>query len=269
MIAALTSSPAYAAAAAALYRELAAQRLNRFLQAHLTLAAAAGLLPLLTAGDVAAAAPWWMLQAVLYGLSLSAILLGLSSAHGEADELTLLFAQPVPRWAWLLGKAAALSTVLLPAALVLILPAALMRGMTMPLAAVMAAAAGTSLAMALLGLAIGCWIRDGVRGLLAALFAWFLLLFGIDLIAFSLIATPLARIAPEVFVVPMMLNPLDAMRIGFLFGIEQAAPAGLDEGGLSAWWIANSTMWLALILMAWVGGGFAAGVLGLRRAADA
>ena len=53
-----------------------------------------------------AAAPLWVLQAVLYCLSLSSLLLGLSSAHAEAEEFPLLFAQPAPRWAWLLGKAA-------------------------------------------------------------------------------------------------------------------------------------------------------------------
>lgn len=256
------------AMAAACRRELAAQRLNRFLQAHLALAAVSGLLPMLSTSGVAGAAPWWMLQSVLYGLSLSALLLGLSSAHGERDEFALLFAQPVPRWAWLLGKVGALVVVVLPAAFLLILPAALLRGLSGPLTAVMAAAAGASLVMAILGLAIGCWVRDGVRGLLAALGIWFFLLFGIDLFALALAATPIARAWPDLFVVPMMLNPLDALRVGFLFAIENAAPAGLDEGGLSAWWMTHSALWLGVILVVWMVGGFATGVLGLRRTID-
>src|SRR5690349_15983738 len=84
---------------AACLRELAANRVNRFLHVHLALAASAGLLPLFTPDDVANAAPLWVLHAVLYCLSLSALLLGLSSAHGEADEFALLFTQPAPRWA--------------------------------------------------------------------------------------------------------------------------------------------------------------------------
>jgi hypothetical protein len=108
---------ARAAVAAASRRELAANRVNRFLHVHLALAAAAGLLPLFTPGHAAAAAPMWVLHGVLYCLSLSALLLGLSSAHGEADEFPLLFAQPAPRWAWLLGKAVALTLVLGGAAL--------------------------------------------------------------------------------------------------------------------------------------------------------
>ena len=76
----------------------------------------------------ARAAPLWVLHAVLYCLSLSALLLGLSSAHAEADEFPLLFAQPAPRWAWLLGKSAAIALVLTAASLLLVLPAALLGG---------------------------------------------------------------------------------------------------------------------------------------------
>src|SRR6476469_6419868 len=114
--------PVRAAVAAACQRELAANRVNRFLHVHLALAASAGLLPLFTPDDIASAAPLWVLHAVLYCLSLSALLLGLSSAHGEADEFPLLFAQPAPRWAWLLGKSAAIALLLTAAALLLVLP---------------------------------------------------------------------------------------------------------------------------------------------------
>src|SRR5215207_3646787 len=92
------------AVGASFRRELAANRVNRFLHVHLALAAAAGCLPLFTPDDTSGAAPLWVLHAVLYCLSLSSLLLGLSSAHAEADEFPLLFTQPVSRGAWLLGK---------------------------------------------------------------------------------------------------------------------------------------------------------------------
>ena len=44
------------------------------------------------------------------------------------------------------------------------------------------AAAGVCVALALLGLAVGFWVRDHVRGLLLALGLWFGLLFGMDLV---------------------------------------------------------------------------------------
>lgn len=257
------------AVAAAWRRELASHQVNRFLQAHLTLAVAAGLLPLMTMGNELTAAPWWLLQAVLYGLSLSALLLGLSSAHGESDELALIFAQPISRGAWLAGKALGLAAVLIPAAVLLALPVALRNGVSAPLLSVAAAAAGVTLVMALVGLALGCWVRDGVRGLIAGLAVWLVLLAGIDLIAIALAATPIGPHAPDVIVALMMVNPLDALRVGYLFALEQAAPSGLDSGGLSAWWVANSALWLSVVLAVWCAGAFAAGLASLKRSIDA
>ena len=86
-----------------------ANRVNRFLHVHLALAAVAGLLPLFTPDDAPSAAPLWVLHAVLYCLSLSALLLGLSSAHGEADEFPLLFTQPVAALGVAARQGAALS----------------------------------------------------------------------------------------------------------------------------------------------------------------
>jgi ABC-type transport system involved in multi-copper enzyme maturation permease subunit len=257
------------ATAAAWRRELASHQVNRFLQAHLTLAVVAGLLPLLTMGNELTAAPWWLLQAVLYGLSLSALLLGLSSAHGESDELALIFAQPISRGAWLAGKAIGLAAVLLPAAVLLVLPVALRNGVTWSLASVAASAAGVTLVMALLGLALGSWVRDGVRGLIAGLGVWLFLLAGVDLIAIALAATPIGPSAPDVIVALMMANPLDSLRVGYLFALEQAAPAGLDKGGLSAWWVTHSALWLVMVLAVWCAGAFAAGLRSLHRSVDA
>src|SRR3954468_6657465 len=124
----MISRSARTALGASFHRELAANRVNRFLHVHLALAAGAGFLPLFTPDDASGSAPLWVLHAVLYCLSLSSLLLGLSSAQAEADEFPLLFAQPASRWAWLLGKALAVTLVLAVASLLLIVPAALVSG---------------------------------------------------------------------------------------------------------------------------------------------
>jgi hypothetical protein len=183
-------APTTAALTAAFWRELAANRVNRFMHSHLALAAAAGLLPLFTPDDATAAAPLWVLHAVIYCLSLSSLLLGLSSAHAEADEFPILFTQPAPRWAWLLGKAAGLAIVLAGAAILLVLPAALLGGTTPPLAGLAVAAGGVTLSLAALGLGVGFWVRDPVRGLLTGLSAWFVLLFGTDLLLLAVSGAP-------------------------------------------------------------------------------
>src|SRR5262245_49226196 len=176
------TTPAASAFGAAFRRELHANRLSRFLYAHLSFSLVAGLLPFFTTDEATDAAPWWALQAVLYCLSLSSMLLGLNSAHGESDEFPMIFAQPAPRWSWLAGKATGLAIVLLPAALLLVGPAALSGGLSSSLAAVAAAGSALMLALASIGLGLGFWVRDHVRGLLAALGLWFLLLVGTDLL---------------------------------------------------------------------------------------
>lgn len=258
-----------AALTAAFRRELAANRLNRFLHVHLAIALAIGLLPLLTAEEAADSAPWWVLQAVLYCVSLSALLLGLSSAQGEAPEFPLLFTQPAPRWAWLAGKGAALAALLAPAALLLILPAAIAGGVTRPLLAIAIAAAGVSLALAALGMAFGFWVRDHVRGVLTALAAWFTLLFGTDLVLLAIAGAPWTQRYPSIWVAPLMINPLDALRVTMLFGVEHAAPAGLDAGVLAGWWISHGGLWLLLLLAAWIVGGLTASLAGAGRSLDA
>jgi hypothetical protein len=250
-------------------RELAEHRLNRFLHVHLALCAVIGLLPLFTPDDAARAAPLWVLQGVLYCLSLSAILLGLSAAHGDAEESALLFTQPVGRGTWLAGKAAALGAMLAPAALLLVAPTALTAGATAAMLAMAVAAAGVCLTLALLGLAAGLWIRDHVRGLLAALALWFLLLFGTDLLLLAVAGAPWAQAHQDAWALPMMLNPLAALRVTVLFGLEGAAPAGVGATPLVGWWIGHGGLWLAALLGAWIAAAFGAGVAGARRRLDA
>jgi hypothetical protein len=260
---------ASSACRAAFPRELAANRLSRFLHVHVSFSLIAGLLPLFTSNEAADAAPWWALQTVLYCLSLSSVLIGLNSAHGESDEFPMIFTQPAPRWAWLLGKGAGLAAVLLPSALLLIAPAAIVGGLTMALGAVAAASAGLTLALASFGLAIGFWVRDHVRGLLAALGAWFVLLMGTDLVLLSAAGAEWIHRYPAIWIAPLMINPLDALRVTVLFAIENVAPAGLDSGALAGWWIAHAGRWLAALLLAWTAAGFAAGLAGARRRLDA
>lgn len=253
---------------ATFHREVAEHRLNRFLHVHLALSAVIGALPLFTPDATGRAAPMWVLQGVLYCLSLSSLLLGLSAAHGDADEFALLFTQPISRAAWLGGKVTALALLVWPAAALLVAPAAMTSGMSWTLAALAAASAGVCLAIALLGLAIGFWVRDPVRGLLLALALWFALLFGTDLALLAVSGAPWLPSYQTAWVLPLMLNPLDALRIMVLFSLEQTAPAGIGTGKLVAWWLANGGVWLAVLLCGWTMAAFALGLSGASRRGD-
>jgi hypothetical protein len=258
-----------ATAGAAVRREAAEQRLNRFLHVHLTLCTAVGLLPFFTPDAADRSASAWVPQAVLYCLSLSSLLLGLSAAHGDADEFPILFTQPVARSAWLAGKSLALAALLIPASALTVLPSGLTTGITPALAAVGAAAAGICLALALLGLAVGLWVRDPVRGLLLALGLWFLLLFGIDLLLLAVAGSAWVQQHSDAWALPMMLNPLSALRVTMLFTLEQTAPAGIGVGPVVGWWIDHAGLWLFGMVTVWTGGLFALSAAAARRRLDA
>ncbi|PTX96660.1 hypothetical protein [Opitutus sp. ER46] len=254
---------------AAAGREFLSHRLNRFLHAHLALVLLAGFLPLLTSGDAfARGATWWLLHAVLYAVSLSSLLLGLSSAHAEVDEFTWLLGQPAGIGPWLAGKAAALAALAGGSALLLVVPTAVAGGSSPGLLLVGSGAAGLSVVCALAGLAIGFWVRDSVRGLIAALAVWFVALFGTDLLLLGTSGCEWAQQHPDWWVTPLMANPLDAFRVTVLFAVERAAFTGFATGQLTGWWISHATFWLAGLLAGWTAITATLAWLGARRRCD-
>jgi hypothetical protein len=259
----------YAVVRASAGRELLSHRLNRFLYAHLLLVGAAGLLPLFTPDDaLARGAAWWLLHAVLYAVSLSALLLGLSSAHAEAEEFAWLLGLPTGVGPWLAGKAAALTVLLGAASLLLTLPTALAGGASRELAVAAGGAAGVSIVCGLAGLAIGFWVRDSVRGLIGAVATWLVFLFGTDLFLLAVAGAAFSQQHPDLWVAPLMANPLDAFRVTILFSVERAAFSGLNAGRLANWWVAHAPSWLATVFALWAAASAVAAWLGARRQLD-
>jgi ABC-2 type transport system permease protein/Cu-processing system permease protein len=255
---------------AAACREFLSHRLNRFLYAHVLLISVAGSLPLFTAGDAfARGAAWWLLHAVLYAVSLSALLLGLSSAHAESEEFPWLLGQPAGIGPWFAGKASALAALVIGASVLLTLPSALTDGVSRELVLSAAGAAGVSVVCALVGLALGFWIRDNVRSLIAAIAAWFVLLFGADLLLLALAGAPASQRHPDLWIAPLMANPLDAFRVTVLFAIEHAAFSGLGAGRLATWWVGHAFEWLMVLFGVWAAGSSVVAWLGARRRIDA
>jgi Cu-processing system permease protein len=141
-------------------------------------------------------------------------------------------------------------------------------GLTAALTLIGAAAAGVCLSLALLGFAVGFWVRDQVRGLLHALGIWFGLLFGIDLLLLALSGSAWAARHPDAWALPLMINPLSALRVTMLFTLERTAPATLDTGPIVGWWLAHAGLWLAGLVTAWTAAMFAASAAGARRRVD-
>jgi hypothetical protein len=237
---------------ATLAREFLSYRINRFLYLHVALMLAIGTLALLAPPEAASpGAAWWVLNGVIHVASLSALLLGLSSAQAEAEEFALLFTQPLRVAVWVAGKCAGLLGVVVPAAALLVLPALAAAGGSPLLFGAAASAAAVSVLLAWLGLAIGFWIHDPVRGLIAALAAWCILLFGVDLVLILVGGSDWIHANPAVWVAVLMLSPLDAYRVMLLFVIEGAAFSSTELHSLTRWWLAHPVAWLAICLAAW------------------
>lgn len=247
-------------------RELLSYRINRFLHLHAALMLAIGVLALIAPPESATAgATWWTLNGVIYVASLSALLLGWSSAQAEAEEFPILFTHPVRLGAWVAGKCLGAAAVVMPAAALLFLPTAVSAGVTPLAGGAVLAAAGISLVWSWLGLALGLWIEDGVRGLIAALVTWCVLLFGVDLLLMLAGGLEWVRGNPAAWVAAMMLSPLDAYRVTWLFLFEGAAFSGAQLDALTAWWLAHPALWLALCLAGWCALAFGAALRGAAR----
>ena len=108
-----------------------------------------------------------------------------------------------------------------------------------------------SVLLAWIGLALGLWIQDAVRGLIAALVVWCGLLFGIDLLLILIGGSPWIHENPVPWVSALMLSPLDAYRVTLLFVVERAAFGGSNLHPLTQWWLDHPAAWLSLCLAGW------------------
>ena len=232
-------------------REMQAAALNRYLQVFCLLALAGGIGAALVA-DSAEAAPMLILQIVLYFVSLFALLIGTSSARAESAEWPLLFAQPISRPAFLLGKFLALSGMFAALLALLFLPTLFVRppdarllglyGRTLILAAMFVA----------LGLGTGFLARDRVQGLVLGVSAWLVLLLGLDLVALLGARWSFLQRTPDLWAALLMLNPLDAFRIDALFAMEQIPAEAAGHTALTSWWLAHSGLWFFLVSIGWI-----------------
>src|SRR3954467_5455372 len=92
---------------ALLLRELRGALVNRYFQVFSVLALGGGVAAV-ALSEAPEAAAYFILQIALYFVSLFAVLAGVSTARAENEEWPILFAQPVPRAACVIGKFVAL-----------------------------------------------------------------------------------------------------------------------------------------------------------------
>ncbi len=232
-------------------RELHAAILNRYLQVFCVVALTGGVGAVLLP-ETGAGAPLFLLQIVLYFVSLFALIIGTSSARAESQEWPLLFAQPIPRPAFLLGKFIALTVMFAGLLALCFLPALFVRPADAKLLLLYGHALTLAATFIALGLSAGFLARDRGQGLVLGVTGWLFLLFGLDLVALLLAHSSFLQRVPDLWAALLMLNPLDAFRIDALFAMERIPAEGAGQSGLTSLWLAHSGLWFVIISIAWM-----------------
>jgi ABC-2 type transport system permease protein/Cu-processing system permease protein len=231
-------------------RELRAALINRYVQVFVSLSLLGGLAAVFLSESVHATA-FFVVQVVLFLVSLFALLAGVSSAQAEREEWQLMFCQPVRRGAYVIGKFVAYLSIF-AAVLALLFVPSMFGGSQMPqlalryLHTLLLAAAFLAL-----GLAAGFLAHDGAQALVIGAGAWLFLLFGVDLAALSVARIEFVQKFPDLWVSLLMLNPLDAFRIQELFALEQVPAEAANKTPLASWWIAHASLWVSVIAAVW------------------
>ncbi|MHA3774379.1 ABC transporter permease subunit [Verrucomicrobiota bacterium sgz303538] len=232
-------------------RELHAALLNRFVHVFSGVALLAGLAPQLIDMANGDAAPYFLLQVILYLLPLFALLIGTGAAQSDQEERAFLFAQPAGRSASLLGKFAALWLLLSVAGLLLVLPSAVGDAALAPLFLLWLHTVGIAGVFLALGLAAGFATTDRVKAHLASLSVWLVFLVGFDLLALFGAHIPWTQQHPMLWTGLLMASPLDALRVGALFSVDQVPFDRTQAPVLVRWWLDHLSLWFALLTAGW------------------
>ncbi|PQJ35129.1 hypothetical protein BSZ35_11465 [Salinibacter sp. 10B] len=200
------------------------------------------------------ALPFGLLLLFLYVVPLFGLLIGVSSAHEERDERAFLWSQPVPRSVYVLGK-----TATLVGALVLVLLAALgaaaVEGAPLGALALLWGLGGALVLVSVsAGLTVGQYTTGRARGLMMALTIWFGAFALYDAVALVLSGVDAVQNLPAFWVGLLLLNPVDAVRLTGLFGLENVPFSAPGEAAWMADLLAWLPAWTAVLTIAWTGG---------------
>ena len=231
-------------------REFRAAFINRYFQVFCALGLMGGIAAAILSEDVNATAVFYV-QIAIYFVSLFALLAGVGSAQAEREEWQLLFTQPLPRAACVVGKFCALFSMFGGVLLLMFMPGLLagsaIRALV-PLYFETLLLAATFLAC---GLAAGYFAHDRAQGLIVGLSLWLLLLFALDLIALFAARWSAIQTLPDLWVALLMFNPLDSFRINALFALQQIPAEAANKTPLAGWWIAHASVWFIAIAVMW------------------
>src|SRR6266540_282944 len=231
-------------------REFRAALINRYLQVFCALGLIGGIAATIFTEDANATA-FFHLQLALYFVSLFALLAGVGSAQAEREEWQLLFTQPLPRPAYVVGKFCALLSIFAGVLVLMFVPGLLAGSAVRTLTGLCFETLLLAGAFLACGLAAGYFAHDRAQALIVGVSAWLLLLLGLDLVALFAARWSAIQNLPDLWVALLMLNPLDSFRVNALFALQQIPAEAANKTPLASWWIAHAAVWFATIAAAW------------------
>lgn len=228
-------------------------RHNRFVQVF-ALVVLAGSVAVSALASRPEAVPFGVLLLFLYVVPLFGLLVGVSAAHEEREERPFLLSQPVPRRVYVLGKAAVLSGALVSVLAAALIPSAFAAIAVAPLGLLGGLGAVLAVVSVSGGLALGHSTATRARGLMAALLSWFAAFGLYDVLALAFTDLDAVQQMPALWVAVLLLNPIDAVRLAGLFGLQEVpfSVAGAADWvePLTAW----LPLWVGLLGLGWAGG---------------
>jgi hypothetical protein len=233
-------------------REVTTTLHNQFVQIFAALVGIGGVATVLLSGRPEAV-PFGLLLLFLYVVPLFGLLIGVSAAHEEHDERPFLWSHPVPRSAFVLGKAATLVAALALVLLLPLIPAAVAAPDIGALGLLWGLGSALVVVSVSAGVAVGQYTATRARGLMAALGVWFGAFALYDTLALVGAGVELLQGWPALWVGLLLLNPVDAVRLAGLFGLENvpfAAPGKAAWMGEMATWL---PAWVAVLTVGWTG----------------
>jgi ABC-type transport system involved in multi-copper enzyme maturation permease subunit len=231
-------------------REFRAALINRYFQVFCALGLMGGIAAAIFSEDVNATAVFFV-QIAIYFVSLFALLAGVGSAQAEREEWQLLFTQPLPRAACVVGKLCALLLMFGGVLLLMFLPGLLAGSPIRTLAGLYFDTFLLAATFLACGLAAGYFAHDRAQGLIVGVSVWLLLLFGLDLVALFAARWSAIQSVPDLWLALLMLNPLDSFRINGLFALQQIPAEAANKTVLAGWWIAHAKVWFIAIAIMW------------------
>lgn len=223
---------------------------NRYVQVF-ALLLVAGSVTIVGASGSATSVTFGALLLLLYVVPLFAILIGVSAAQEELDERPMLLSHPLPRGRFVVGKLATLAGALTIVLTLALLPVTVRIATAKPFGILWGLGVALILVWSSTGLAVGFYTTNRARGLVVGLCVWFASLVLYDLCTFLLAGVDAMQAWPAVWVVLLLLNPADAVRLAGLSALEGVSFAAAGTNTTVTMLLAWTPTWAVALALLW------------------